>query len=90
MRLSLQALACAGGVLSGAVILCVGLIHMADPGYGVNFLQMTRSLYPGLHVTGTVGSLVVSTVEGFVEGAIGGLILAWLYNGFMHLRSEAQ
>ena len=90
MRLSLKALASAGGVLWGVVILCVGLVHMADPSYGVKFLQMTSSIYPGFHVTGAMGSLALSTVEGFIDGAISGLVLAWLYNSFMHVRTEAH
>jgi hypothetical protein len=89
MRLSLKALASAGGVLWGAIILCVGVIHLADPSYGVKFLQMTGSVYPTFHVTGRAGSLAIWTVEGFIDGAICGLVLAWLYNAFTHTRSEA-
>jgi hypothetical protein len=89
MRLSLKALAIAAGLLWGAAILLVGIIHRADPNYGVNFLQMTSSVYPGFHITGTVGNLALGTVEGFIDGGIGGLVLAWLYNCFTHVRTEA-
>ena len=90
MRLSLKALAISAGLLWGAAILCVGIIHIADPSYGVNFLQMTSSVYPGFHAAGTIGSLAIGTVEGFIDGAISGLVLAWLYNCFTQVRSESQ
>ena len=89
MRLSLKGMAIAAGLLWGAAILCVAVIHIADPNYGVNFLQMTSSVYPGFRVTGRIGSVAIGTVEGFIDGAISGLLLAWLYNCFMPTRSEA-
>jgi hypothetical protein len=89
MRLSAKGLAIAAGLLWGAAILCVGIIHMADPNYGVNFLQMTSSVYPGFHSAGTIGRLAIGTVEGIVDGAITGLVLAWLYNAFTRVRTEA-
>jgi len=88
-RLSLKALAISGGVLWGTGILCVGLIHSADPSYGVKFLEMTSSIYPGFHMTGIIGRVALRTIEGFIDGAIIGLVLAWLYNCFTPLHSEA-
>lgn len=80
----------AAGLLWAAAILCVGIIHMADPNYGVNFLQMTSSVYPGFHSAGTAGNLVIGTIEGFIDGAITGLVLSLLYNAFTRVHSEAQ
>jgi len=39
-------LAIAAGLLWGGAILCVGVINLADPNYGVNFIQLTSSMYP--------------------------------------------
>lgn len=89
MRLSLRGMAIAAGLLWAAAILCVAIIHIADPNYGVNFLQMTSSVYPGFHVTGRAGSAAIGTIEGFIDGAISGLLLAWLYNCFSPIRSQA-
>ena len=66
MRLSVRGMTIAAGLLWGAAILCVGLIHMADPGYGGNFLQLTSSVYPGFHSAGTAGSLAIGTIEGLL------------------------
>ena len=38
MRFSLKAIALAGALLWGGAILLVGLINLAWPGYGLNFL----------------------------------------------------
>jgi hypothetical protein len=90
MRLSVKAMAIACGLVWGAAILCVQLIHLADPNYGVNFLQMTSSVYPWFHASPTLGSVVTGTFEGIIDGGICGLVLALLYNCFTHMRSEAH
>lgn len=90
MRLSVRGMTIAAGLLWGAAILGVGLIHMADPSYGGNFLQMTSSVYPGFHSAGTAGSLAIGTIEGLIDGAIAGLVLSLLYNAFTRARKEAQ
>ena len=90
MRLSVKGMTIAAGLLWGAAILCVGIIHMGDPNYGVNFLQMTSSVYPGFHSAGTAGSLAIGTIEGIIDGGIAGLVLSLLYNAFSHVRPEAQ
>jgi ABC-type oligopeptide transport system substrate-binding subunit len=90
MRLSLKAMAIASGLVWGAAILCAGVIHLADPSYGVNFLQMTSSVYPGFHAAGTAGRVAIGTVEGLIDGAVAGLVLAWLYNRFTHVPGTAS
>ena len=90
MRLSVRGMTIAAGLLWGTAILCVGLIHLADPGYGGNFLQMTSSVYPGFHSAGTAGSLAIGTIEGLIDGAITGLVLSLLYNAFTRAQKEAQ
>lgn len=77
------------GLLWGAAILCVGIIHMANPNYGVSFLQMMSSVYPGFHSSGTVGGLAIGTIEGIIDGAIAGLVLSLLHNAFTYAHTEA-
>jgi hypothetical protein len=79
MRLDLKALAIAGGLLWGGVVLVAGVAHLAWPGYGGAFLDVVASIYPGYEVGG-FGSVIVGALYGLVDGAIAGLILAWLYN----------
>lgn len=86
LRLSVKAMAIACGLLSGAAILLVEVIHLADPSYGVNFLQMASSVYPWFHASPTIQSVAIGTVEGVIDGAICGLVLALLYNNFAHTR----
>jgi hypothetical protein len=89
MRLSLKALAVAAGLLWGGAILFVGLINLARPGYGISFLEMMSSVYPWFHASHTLGDVIVGTVDGLIDGAVAGLLLAWLYNSFAGARKEA-
>jgi hypothetical protein len=82
MRLSLKAMVISGAILWGSAILLVGLINLVDPSYGVNFLQMTNSVYPWFHTTHKLGNVLVGTIDGVVDGAVAALIFAWLYNRF--------
>ncbi|HEY6384232.1 MAG TPA: hypothetical protein VIX91_00960 [Candidatus Acidoferrum sp.] len=80
MRLSLKAMAIAAAVLWGGAMLCVGLINLVDPNYGINFIQLTSSVYPWFHPTRTMGNVLLGTVDGLIDGGIAGLIFALLYN----------
>ncbi len=81
-QLSPKALALAGAILWGGSILLVGAVNLAAPLYGVEFLKIARSLYPGFHASRTLLDVLVGTGYGFVDGAIGGFLVAWLYNLF--------
>jgi hypothetical protein len=82
MKLSLKAIAISGALVWGGAILLVGLINLSRPGYGLDFLQMTSSVYPWFHDSHTLSSVLVGTIDGLVDGAIAGLIFAALYNTF--------
>jgi hypothetical protein len=80
MRFSLRAITIAGGLVWGGAILLVGLMNLARPGYGLDFLQMTSSVYPWFHASHTLRSVVIGAVDGFVDGGIAAFVFAWLYN----------
>ncbi len=80
MKLNLKALALTAAILWAGSILMVGLANMVWPNYGKLFLEILSSIYPGYHVTGSIGSVLVGTGYGIVDGAIGGAIFAALYN----------
>ena len=82
MRLSVKALAITSAVLWGGCILLVGLINLAVPSYGANFLQWISSVYPGFYALRTFLDVCVGTGYGLVDGALAGLVFGWLYNLF--------
>ncbi len=80
MKLSVKALIVASGVLWGGAILCLGLIHLANPPYGASFLDAISSIYPGFHGARNFPDVLVGTAYALIDGGLGGLFLAWLYN----------
>ncbi|UCG88108.1 MAG: hypothetical protein JSW71_06075 [Gemmatimonadota bacterium] len=80
MDLNIKALAVVGAVLMGACLLLVGIANLIFPSYGVAFLDLMASLYPGYHGPDGFGSVIVGTLYAAVDGAVCGAILAWLYN----------
>ncbi len=83
MRLNITAMALAAGILWGAAVLIAGVANQIWPNYGVEILSLLASIYPGYSATGGIGDLVVGIVYSLVDGALFGLIFAWLYNRFL-------
>jgi len=79
MRISLKAITLSSAILWAAGMLIVGLIHMAAPNYGTNFLQAMSSVYPGADTAPTLARVLLGTIYGFVDGAIGGCLFGLLY-----------
>lgn len=80
MKLNLKALALTAGILWALAILITGIANLIWSGYGVGFLQIMASVYPGYHAAGSVGDLIVGTLYALVDGALCGLVFGWLYN----------
>ncbi len=80
MSLSTKGLAITGAVFVGGSFLLVGLLNLIFSSYGVTYLDLGASLYPGYARTGGFGSVIVVTLYGLVDGAVAGAILAWVYN----------
>ena len=80
MRISTKAVAGAFGILWGACVLFVGIANAIRPSYGLAFLQLCASIYPGYHPGTGAGSVVIGAVYAFVDGLIGGAVFGWLYN----------
>ncbi len=80
MKLSVKGLALASAIVWGGSILIVGILNLIWSGYGVAYLDLARSIYPGYAAMSGFIGVLVGTVYGFVDGWIGGAIFAWLYN----------
>jgi len=76
MRHLMRGMTLTAAILWGACMLIVGLINLADPSYGGEFLRMMNSIYPGADATRSIGSVLLGTVYGFVDGAVFG----WLFS----------
>lgn len=79
MKLSVKGLALSLGILWGVCLffwtLLVALLGLE---WGSNMLQLFVGFYPWYDIT--VGGAFIGLVAGFIDGAIGGALLAWLYN----------
>lgn len=80
MKLSIKGLALASGILWGGCILLVGVGNLIWPSYGVAFLDLARAIYPGYGGMDGFGGVIVGTLYGAADGAVGGAVFAWLYN----------
>ncbi len=83
MKLNIKAFVLTCVILWAAAIFIVGMANLICPGYGAAFLQVMASIYPGYDGSVTFGSVIVGTLYAVVDGAIGGLVFAWLYNMFL-------
>jgi hypothetical protein len=82
MKLSAKALGLTIAVLWGGAMFLIGMLCMLAPPYGVDFFVVMGSLYPGLYGAGTLQEVLLGTAYGFVDGLLGGLLIAWVYNSF--------
>ncbi len=81
MKLNPKALAITCAILWGGAVFLVALLHRFWPSYGVDFLNLASSIYPGYHVAGMRMGLV-GTCYGALDGAVCGYAFGWVYNRF--------
>ena len=82
MNLSVKAFALSAAILWGTAVLAVGLANTVWPEYGLSFLRVVASIYPGYHQDGSMYQAVIGAGYAVVDGLVGGAIFAWLYNLF--------
>ena len=82
MRLSVKAITLSTSILWAFAMLFVGLVHMAVPSYGGEFLRTMSSVYPGADTAPTIGRVLLGTVYGFADGAVAGCLFGLLYRAF--------
>ncbi len=74
--LNVRAFAIAAAILWGGTMLLMGWI--ASSGYMLEWVELMSTVYLG-YGPGLIGA-VVGALWGAVDGGIGGLFFAWLYN----------
>ncbi len=82
MKLSMKGLAIAFAIVWGGAIFLVGVANLVSDTYGVAFLEVMASVYPGYSLDGDFGQVLVGTLYGALDGAIGGFVFGFLYNKF--------
>ena len=82
MKLSIKGLALAAAILWGAAVLLVGIANMIFPGYGMNFLEVIGSVYPGYQPGTGIASVIIGAIYAVVDAVVAAAIFAWLYNFF--------
>jgi len=84
MKLNGKALALTLGILWSGCLLVTGLlaISLATDGdyFSKDFLLAMASVYPGYRGVPEFGDVLLGAVYGLADGAIGGWLVAWLYN----------
>ena len=78
MKLSIRALAITTGLFCGLTVFIVGLFNLMQPSHGAAFLDVISSVYPGYHA----GTVIIGTLYGMLDGSIGGVLFALVYNFF--------
>ncbi len=83
MRMDLKALSLTVAIVWGGSILLIGLTNLIWASYGVAFLEVAASIYPGYRGPSSFGQVIVGTLYGVVDGFMGGLVIGWIYNLFV-------
>jgi hypothetical protein len=90
MKLDIKAMICSLAVFWGAVVFFTGAANLIWTGYGGEFLRLLASIYPGYKASGSGGDFIVGVLYALVDGALFGLVFAWLYNRFLGTRATHQ
>ena len=77
-KLNEKALAISLGVLWSLAILSLSIIAMMSENYLHNVVEFFSSIYLGYSLSFT--GILIGMVWAFIDAAIGGWFLAWLYN----------
>ena len=81
MKLNVAAMGISLALVWGVLAMfLVGLANLIWPSYGQGFLDLMASIYPGYKATASFGQVIVGTLYGMLDAAVGGVVLAWLYN----------
>jgi len=89
MKLDWRALSLTCAILWAGTVFLMGVANLIWPTYGVNFLQLVASIYPGYNAARSFGEVIIATLYAIVDGFVGGIIFVWLYNCFLKPATKA-
>ena len=83
MKFDVIRFGCAVASIWGLVILWAGVANLLWPTYGIEFLKIIDSIYPGYHFGQSgFGGVLVATLYAIIDAWIIGVIFALIYNKF--------
>ena len=83
MRFNVIQLGFTLSIIWAVLVMLIGIANLLFPGYGVAFLQIIDSIYPGYHFgKWGLGGVIVATLYAALDGFILGVLFAWLHNLF--------
>lgn len=90
MGISVRSVTVTSAIVWGGCMFFVGLLNLAYPSYGSEFLRMMSSIYPGADTARTVGRVLLGALYGVIDGAIAGYLIAVLYRFFAREHRSAH
>ena len=68
-------------VVWAAIVFLVGLANLIWSNYGIAFLKLIDSIYPGYQLgKWGFGGVIVGTLYAAIDALVIGIVFAWLYN----------
>jgi hypothetical protein len=80
MKLNVRAFALTAGLLWALSIFFVQTLNALLPPYSGPFLALLSSIYPYYRPEDSYAFVLLGMLYGFLDGAIGAAIFAWVYN----------
>ena len=80
MRLSIKKFTLSCGLIWGLCIFLISLSNFIWPNYGVLFLEIHASIYPGYDAMQGISSVIIGTLYAAFDAAVIGALFAWVYN----------
>ena len=79
-QLNAKALALTLGIMWSLGLLFISLLALVSGGYLHNLAGFLSSLYIGYDLS--FAGIIIGMIWAFLDAAIGGFVIAWLYNKF--------
>ena len=83
MKFDVIRFGCAIASIWGLAVFAVGVANLIWPAYGVVFLKLIDSIYPGYHFgEWGFGGILVATLYAVIDAWVFGVVFALIYNKF--------